>query len=256
MLKTFSVQELVASGTPPPASDEPALVRRIERHGALPQADRDALIKILCANVRTLQPRTALAEAGAILSEVSVVLDGWACSFSHIGGRRQIVALHLPGDICNLDAFLLGRSDQTIASLSRVRVAGIGRSTLNLLARRCPKVSHGLLRASAEAAATQRRWTLNVGQRGAKERLAFLLYDIWRRFQAIEHNGVGEVDLPLSQPDLADACGLTPEHTNRTLQELRRLDLLTLDGQRLRLNDLDGVRMLAGIDAMNAPLGI
>ena len=229
--------------------DEPALVRRITRQIALPQSDRDALVKILGSNVRTLQPRTTLVEVGAAVPEVSVVLEGWACSFAHVGARRQIVAFHLPGDICNLDAFLLGESDQTIASLGWLRVAGIGRETLNLLARRCPKVSHGLLRASAEAAATQRRWTLNVGQRGAKERLAFLLYDIWCRSRVIADTGAADVDLPLSQPDIADACGLTAEHTNRTLQELRRLGLLTLEDQRLHLNDPDGMRWLAAIDS-------
>ena len=41
--------------------------------------------------------------------------------------------------------------------------------------------------------------------------------------------------LPFTQQDFADACGLSSVHVNRTIQELRRQELIEWQGQIVRL---------------------
>jgi CRP-like cAMP-binding protein len=87
-------------------------------------------------------------------------------------------------------------------------------------------------------AAIQREWTLNLGQRSAYERLAHLLVELYIRLAAVGRAQEGRCDFPLTQNDLADATGLTAVHVNRTLQELRRDELIELDRKQLRILDL------------------
>jgi CRP-like cAMP-binding protein len=89
------------------------------------------------------------------------------------------------------------------------------------------------------AAAVQREWTLNLGQRSAYERLAHLLIELYLRLEAVGRAHDGRCDFPLTQNDLADATGLTAVHVNRTLQELRHDGLIELDRKQLQILDLE-----------------
>jgi CRP-like cAMP-binding protein len=55
-----------------------------------------------------------------------------------------------------------------------------------------------------------------------------------------------EFECPLSQFVIADALGLTAIHVNRVLRELRERGLLTVRRKTVRIQDLDGLRKLAG----------
>ncbi len=48
----------------------------------------------------------------------------------------------------------------------------------------------------------------------------------------------GSCDFPLTQTDIADATGLTAVHVNRTLQELRRDDLIVIERRQLTIPDI------------------
>ena len=65
-----------------------------------------------------------------------------------------------------------------------------------------------------------REWTLNIGRRDARTRVAHLLCEFAVRMEAA---GLGEhshYELPMTQEQLADATGLTSVHVNRTLKGL------------------------------------
>jgi DNA-binding transcriptional regulator LsrR (DeoR family) len=48
-------------------------------------------------------------------------------------------------------------------------------------------------------------------------------------------------DFPLTQEQIADATGLTAVHTNRTLQRLRKMGLISLSSSKLTILDWDGL---------------
>jgi CRP-like cAMP-binding protein len=60
-----------------------------------------------------------------------------------------------------------------------------------------------------------------MGRRSSTERVAHLMCELYLRARNIGLTGDGEFALPLSQPVLADALGMTAVHINRVLKELR-----------------------------------
>jgi DNA-binding transcriptional regulator LsrR (DeoR family) len=58
----------------------------------------------------------------------------------------------------------------------------------------------------------------------------------------------GRLALPLTQEELADATGLTAVHTNRTLQRLRKENLIEIGSGMLTVLDVGRLRKAAGFD--------
>lgn len=81
---------------------------------------------------------------------------------------------------------------------------------------------------------------VSLGRRTARERVSYLLLDLFHRLRVrrLDPNGVHTVNLPLTQELIADACGLTQIHVNRTLQSLRKDRVVDFKGGLLQVPDL------------------
>jgi CRP-like cAMP-binding protein len=55
-------------------------------------------------------------------------------------------------------------------------------------------------------------------------------------------------EMPMIQPELADALGITPVHVNRTIRELKEAGLITLRSRRLTVHDWEGLKSAAEFD--------
>jgi hypothetical protein len=69
------------------------------------------------------------------------------------------------------------------------------------------------------------------------------------RFHAVGLNEGLFCTLPLTQIELAETLGLSSVHVNRTLQELRRQKLITLDGGLLTIRNLKALEKLSFFNA-------
>lgn len=128
--------------------------------------------------------------------------------------------MHLAGEGVDLHKAVSAEATHGIIALTDAEVAAIRASAVETLLQR-PAVRAALMREIVLDGAIQREWTLNVGRRNARTRLAHFLCEMgWR----MEDAGLGTCDsfrIPLSQELLADITGLTPIHVNRTIQGLR-----------------------------------
>ena len=59
-----------------------------------------------------------------------------------------------------------------------------------------------------------------------------------------------DITLPITQADLGDTLGLSTVHTNRVIQELRARNLITWQGQSVRMLDWDGLQQLGQFDPL------
>lgn len=188
---------------------------------------------------REVAPRRDLIREGDQPRSVFLILEGWACRYNTLpDGRRQIVAFLVPGDLCDVNISVLGRADHSVGAITRLKVAEIGQDEFEALLTARPRVAQALRRSELVMIAVQREWTLSLGQRTAFERIAHLLCELYARLEAIGLAKDQRCDFPLTQIDLADATGLTPVHVNRTLQELRRKQLVELAGRKLFIPDM------------------
>jgi CRP-like cAMP-binding protein len=97
-------------------------------------------------------------------------------------------------------------------------------------------------------AAIQREWTLSLGQRSAIARMAQLFCELDVRLGVSGLSVNHSYDLPLTQVELGECLGLTSVHVNRTLQELRRRELVEFQGGRLVIRELEALKAVAQFD--------
>jgi CRP-like cAMP-binding protein len=221
---------------------ESPVASKLEAFTRLSADDRAALAQV-SRNVRFVEPRRDLMSEGDKPRFVHLVLDGWGCRYKSLpDGKRQIVALFVPGDFCDVNVYILRHMDHSIGAITRLKVAMITPDEMNALTAGRPRITQALWWHELVTTAIQREWTVNLGQRSAYERLGHLLVELYLRLKTVGRAQDGRCDFPLTQNDLADATGLTAVHVNRTLQELRRDGLIELERKQLRILDLERLK--------------
>ena len=222
------------------------LIRRLENFAKLSAEDKRALEDAAGQRVRTLSAREDIVHEGDKPRHVNLILEGFACRYKMLAdGRRQIVAIIIPGDMCDLRMFVLKEMDHSIGALSPLKLAEISEEKLLELTESSTRLARALWWNSLVEEAIAREWTVNVGRRDALERMAHLLCEVFVRLDVVGLAEGNSCELPVTQAELGDALGLSHVHTNRTLQELRGRDLITLKGKSLTIHDLPALKDLA-----------
>src|SRR6187402_2632167 len=227
---------------------ENPLARKLSGFAAFSDEDRGRLDE-LCVRFTTRSAGDTLIREGASPSDVFLLLDGWAYRYKVANdGGRQIVALMIPGDLCDIHNFVLKRMDHTIALLSDARVAAIPTERLVALMDESPAINRALWWATLVDEAILREWLLNSGQRAAYERIAHLFCEMWTRMRQVGLAEEQSFHLPLTQEGLGDTVGLTSVHVNRIIQRMRKEGLITLRGKQLEIHDFERLSLIAGFD--------
>lgn len=220
------------------------LLGRWGRGSPLSDRDREAVAALPFAR-RTFSKDAYLVEEGQRSSECSLILSGFAYRQKLVSdGARQIISIHIPGEFVDLQNSMLGVADHNVQSLNRAEVAVVPAAALTQLGAQYPALGRAMWLDTLIDASIFREWVVNVGRRDARTRLAHLLCELALRLET-SGAGAGAEDtyrFPLTQDQLADATGLTPVHTNRTLQSLRRDGLISLSAGSLKVLDWERLR--------------
>ena len=223
-----------------------SLALRLQAYAKLSQDDLAAIDRLSRRGLREVAARRDLIREGDPPKAVNLILEGWACRYKTLpDGRRQIVSLFIPGDLCDLNIYILKEMDHNIGAITSLRVAEIAREDFERLMIEHPRITQALFWNELVTVAIQREWTLNVGQRTAYERIAHLLCEMFLRLETVGLTDGDSCNFPLTQVDLADATGLTAVHVNRTLQELRRNGLIELQSKTLVIPDFKALKAAA-----------
>jgi CRP-like cAMP-binding protein len=225
------------------------LLRKLANFTAL-SAEETAAVEECCRDIREVAAREDVISQGDRTGGVKLLLEGFACRYKVLeDGRRQIVAYFVPGDLCDLRVFILKRMDHSIGALVTSRVATISPENVLRLTHNYPTLTRALWWSTLVEEAIAREWIVNVGQRNALERMAHLFCELLYRFRAVDLNQGMSCTLPLTQVELAETLGLSSVHVNRTLQELRRKKLITLENGVLTIQDLDALKEISLFNA-------
>jgi CRP-like cAMP-binding protein len=218
------------------------LLRKLKNFTDLSDEECNA-VNECCNDVREVAAREDVITQGDRTGGVKLLLEGFACRYKVLeDGRRQIVAYFVPGDLCDLRVFILKRMDHSIGAVTACKVATISPDNVLKLTHNYPNLTRALWWSTLVEEAIAREWIVNVGQRSALERMAHLFCELLYRFRAVGLNQGNSCILPLTQVELAETLGLSSVHVNRTLQELRRQKLITLNGGTLTIQDLDALK--------------
>ncbi|QKS00554.1 Crp/Fnr family transcriptional regulator [Sphingomonas sp. CL5.1] len=189
---------------------------------------------------------TYLARPGERLTHIFLLIDGWAARYRLLSdGRRQITAVFVPGDFCDLAWRRARTTTQHVIALTPIRALRIDIGEFEHHVECDPGIRAIVENEAHLASETQCEWLVSLGRRTAMERLAHLFCELVERIGRVSGNGSGTCEMPLTQVDLADVTGLTPVHVNRTLQQMRRAGLIELKSKQLRLRDFSRLRKIA-----------
>lgn len=202
-------------------------VHKLAARSPLGAAERSALLG-LSGRVQHVETHRDIVSERQKVTHASFVVSGLVASFSqNREGQRQIIGLHLAGDMANLHSVVVPEASEALQALSVATIIQVSHTELGDLADCYPAAAAAFWRESVVRSAIAGQWMVNLGRRSAMQRMAHLYCEIACR----EHGREGWDGLtfgfPATQVHLADMLGLTPVHVNRTVQRLRADGLIT-----------------------------
>ena len=151
-------------------------------------------------------------------------------------GRRQIVALALPGEF--LEMPVIDQHTQSAAAIGEVELYRFPRDQLSAYIRSSPKLMSLLVDfATRQLKSAQDQLTM-VGKGSAEERVLFFL-TTWRARIAVLKPFQQYLPLPMWREDIADLLGLTIETVSRTLSKLEKKNVIRVIQRGVILTGLE-----------------
>jgi CRP-like cAMP-binding protein len=242
------------AAAPDMAAPPNPLIAKLSRGCPLSEDDQRLLAQAT-ARPRRVYARQVLVREGERNSFVRLVLDGFAYRFVTLpSGVGRIVAVLMPGDLCDLHAPILGTMDHSIATLTDCLIVDLPPETIEALTRE-PRIQRALWWSNLVDESILRAWLINISGRQALERLAHFLLEWHIRLKTIGRSLDGRCAFPLTQEELAQTLGMSNVHVNRTLQQLRKKGLVTVHRGVLTVLDEDKLTRLASFDPTYLHLG-
>lgn len=213
------------------------MVRKLAQHVPLGEGDREAILE-LPASRRRLETGQYLVWDGDRPQQTCLLISGFAMRHKEAGdGSRQILSIHMKGDVLDLQNSLLGVADHNVQMLTAGEVAMVPVEAMREIAFARPAVGQAMWRETLIEGSIFREWMVNIGRRDARTRIAHLLCEIALR---MEEAGLGQstsYELPITQEQLADCTALTSVHVNRTLMKLEQEGLITRTKREITIVD-------------------
>lgn len=225
MLRSFARNISTVTNSTNDSALEP-MVKKLAYRVKL-NADDRAAIMALPFRLKSLERNHHLVREHDRTTHSCVMLSGFSVRTKIVGtGNRQIVAIHMKGEMVDLQNSLLECADHSVQMLTSSRVAVIPREAIIQLTMDRPKIAHAMWIDTLVEGSISREWVANVGRRDARTRIAHLFCEFALRLKVAGLGHESNYELPMSQSDIADATGLTAVHVNRTIKALERDGLI------------------------------
>lgn len=216
---------------------------KLEQFASFSDRERRRLDQLVSGSRESYAPKEDILTEGQRVRNIHVVLSGLAARYKVLDrGERQIMAFLVPGDVCDLEVFVLEEMDHGIYAIAETTCALVAADTVRDLLTEMSGLTQALWWSTMTDSAVLRERIIDHGRRDAHERLAHLFYEMLIRFRMIGQARDDCFDFPVTQEELADATGMTTVHVNRTLKQLRDDNLIQLKGKVLKVLDPEGLK--------------
>jgi CRP-like cAMP-binding protein len=225
-----------------------ALITRLRTTSALDDEDVQA-IQSLPIVVKHYQQDQLIVRDGDRPAECCLISQGFCVrSKTTSNGRRQILSIHIAGEIPDLQSLHLHVLDHDLVTLTECTLAFISHVSLREITRRRPNLAEIFWRDTLVDAAMFRDWIVNVGQRPALSRLAHIIVELRERMKVIGQVQGARFQMPLTQEQIGEAMGVTSVHANRIVKQLRDDNVLEFHRGSVRVFDEQKLLELADFD--------
>jgi CRP-like cAMP-binding protein len=222
------------------------MLDKLERWMRLDAAGREAVFA-LPHQVRFLPAREYILREDERPTHCCLILDGYACRNKIVGsGARQILSVHMRGDVVDLHNSILRRADHNIQTLTASKVAFIPVKAIQGILENFPQVRQAVWHETVVDAAIAREWMIGVGRRDARARTAHLLCELAVRLDVAGLGTSSGYELPMTMDQLADALALT--NVSRTLTVLSDAKLIKRERRHVRIVDFAQLARIGDFD--------
>ena len=226
------------------------LTLRMEQFTSFTDPERRRLDELISGRSETYAPRQTILPEGEKVKDIHLVTSGLAARSKMLpDGERQIMAFLVPGDLCDVEVFVLEAMDHDIVAISETTCALVPAKVIEDLLTEFSKLTKALWWSTMTDSAVLRERIIDHGRRDARERLAHLFYEMLIRYRIVLETTDDTFPFPVTQDELADATGLTPVHVNRMLQQLRSEGLIEFKNKTLCVLDPARLKKVARFEA-------
>ena len=208
----------------PQSHSVPLPTHRLKEFASLTAGELARIRDLTEAPVRL--PRHAIIRReGEPAQALWLLSEGWAASSMLLSdGERQILKLHLPGDMLGSTALCVTGAPDTLTALTPVTV------------HRIPTQAFGALFMSNP------RFAACMFLSAQRERVALM-----DQLATVAGAASESFDLPVTQEQIGDYLGLTGVHVNRMIRQLEVDGIILRDRNRITIPDRQRLRSLAGV---------
>lgn len=225
-----------------------ALTAKLRRRDSVSAIEAAALEAIL-EPPRPHPAGSVIIRPGERPSRSTLLVTGWVARFSVLqNGSRSFTQLGVAGDFVDLHSLLMKQMDHGVLALTDCVTAAAPHARLIKLTETHAHLMRLLWLDTVIDGAIHREWLHRMGAQNALGRTAHILCEVEARLAAVGLAGPDGFEFPLTQNELADCLGLSAVHANRTLMELRRLELISWRAGWVKVMDRDGLARLAEFD--------
>ncbi|MGQ0559506.1 MAG: Crp/Fnr family transcriptional regulator [Sphingosinicella sp.] len=226
--------------------EQSLIARRFARHFPLTPAEI-ARLRALEAQSRSLARNEVIRRQNGPAEHAFILQSGWAMTnVLAEDGSRQILRLHLPGDMMAMPSVALQRETENLVALSDCRVSSFTKIELGELFIFYPRLAAAMfLFAQLERVMYADRLA-SVANSSAKARIAFILLDILHRLRWPEPSPGDTFELHLTREQMAEMTGMTAVHASRMWTELCADGMIASDGAFVTIRDEARLSRLSG----------
>ena len=220
------------------------LIARLQAISGLSANDR-AKLEGMPYKIRNFAKGDLVARPGDRPIDCSVILSGFLCRQKIVSTRNQITSFYVAGDMPDLHALHLTEMDRELCSVGTSTIALIPHAYLKNILAESAGLTNAFWRETLIQTEIHREWVDNLGSRQALPRVAHLFCEIAARLESVGLYHEMSFDAPFTQETIAEACGISVVHMNRTIQELRRLGLVEWQGHTIKIVQREQLETLA-----------
>jgi CRP-like cAMP-binding protein len=221
---------------------------RLLLRSELSEADQHAVLT-LPGRISEVKTYTDFVRLGQKTDHACLIVAGLVGRFDQTAnGKRQIIALHIAGDMADLHSLVIPTVSWALQALSPTTILSVPHAALTAMILARPGLGLALWRDCEVDASILAQWLVNIGRRDAGSRLAHLLCEMYLRYEHIGQAAGLKFRLPVTQTLFGDMLSLTAVHVNRMLRLLRADGIASKIGDTVTITDWDALVRMAEFD--------
>jgi CRP-like cAMP-binding protein len=200
--------------------------------------------RVFLQSPEQISRNNAIIKAGEPAPPVLLIRSGYAVrSCVTATGRRSIVDILVPGDVCAADHAITKYPTDEIRSVGLTRFHAITPAAFRGLFSQ-PQAALRIMGIVAEARYRVER-AAAMKSLDARSRICVALFDLYERLSRYGSISEPRYYLPFTQEQLGDYLGLSNVHVSRTLQRLQEEGILQIDRRLVIIENLESLRECA-----------